>query len=85
MHLSCVLQGSAQLPAMDSGADAIQSAFKLACGYCDLFWHGVFARLPAAKAAKSDGAADFKAVMEALLAGEALRAAEGMLLWLSNL
>jgi hypothetical protein len=56
---------------MDSGADAIQAAFKLACGYCDLFWHVVFARLPAAKAAKSDGAADFKAVMEALLAGEA--------------
>jgi hypothetical protein len=56
---------------MDADVEAIQSAFKLACGYCDLFWHGVFARLPAAKAAKSDGAADYKAVMEALLAGRA--------------
>ncbi|WIA08603.1 hypothetical protein OEZ85_008032 [Tetradesmus obliquus] len=63
-----LVQASAQLPAMDADVEAIQSAFKLACGYCDLFWHGVFARLPAAKAAKSDGAADFKAVMEALLA-----------------
>lgn len=63
------LQASVQLPAMDADPETIQAAFKGAYGYSDLFWRGVFARLPAAKAAKSEGATDFKAVSEALLAG----------------
>lgn len=64
-----MLQASVQLPAVDAAADTIMAAFQGAYGCCDVFWKGVFAHLPAAKAAKSDGAADFKLIVEAMLAG----------------
>lgn len=59
-----------QLPAVEAEPDVIQRAYLGAFRWSDKFWEGVFARLPGAKAAKSDGATDFKAVTDALLTGE---------------
>eukprot|EP00775_Hariotina_reticulata_P010526 gene10526-10686_t len=60
-------QVSVQLPAVEAEPGVIQRAYLGSLGWSDKFWEGVFARLPAAKAAKSDGATDFKAVTDALL------------------
>jgi hypothetical protein len=55
---------------MDADAKAISAAFSKGAYPCsDQLWQGMFDRLPAAKAAKSEGATDMKAVMHALLTG----------------
>lgn len=54
---------------MDSDASTIQMGFRAAYGWSEYLWKGVFAKLPAAKAAKTEGATDFKVVVHALLAG----------------
>jgi hypothetical protein len=55
---------------MEADPASIQVGFKAAYGWSEYLWKGIFSSLPAAKAAKSDGATDFKLVMQALVAGE---------------
>jgi hypothetical protein len=54
---------------MEADPASIQVGFKAAYGWSEYLWKGIFSSLPAAKAAKSDGATDFKLVMQALVAG----------------
>lgn len=65
----CV-QASVELPVMDAEAASIQTVFRAAFGWSDYLWQAVFGRLPAAKAARTEGAADFKLITQALLSGE---------------
>jgi hypothetical protein len=58
-----------QLPAVDAKPEFIKQAYVGAFCWSNKFWEGLFAQLAAAKATKNDGAADFKAVIDALLTG----------------
>jgi hypothetical protein len=55
---------------MDADATTVKVGFHAAYGWSDYLWRGIFGKLPAAKAAKTEGAGDFKLVMQALVAGE---------------
>eukprot|EP00879_Flechtneria_rotunda_P019856 GHRR01020870.1.p1 GENE.GHRR01020870.1~~GHRR01020870.1.p1 ORF type:complete len:819 (+),score=323.27 GHRR01020870.1:216-2672(+) len=62
-----IVQASVQLPAVDAACEAITQGFRAAYGWSDYIWADLFGHLPAAKAAKNDGVADYKAVIDALL------------------
>lgn len=59
-----------ELPELDAEPNAILVGFNAAYGWSDYLWKGIFSKLPAAKAAKTEGAGDFKLVMQALVAGK---------------
>jgi hypothetical protein len=64
-----LLQVSVELQDMDADPASVQRGFIAAYGWSDYLWKGILAKLPAAKAAKTDGSGDFKLVMQALVAG----------------
>jgi hypothetical protein len=64
-----LLQVSVELQDMDADPTSVQRGFIAAYGWSDYLWKGILAKLPAAKAAKTDGSGDFKLVMQALVAG----------------
>jgi hypothetical protein len=55
---------------MDADPASVLVGFNAAYGWSDYLWKGVFSKLPTAKAAKTEGAGDFKLIMQALVAGE---------------
>lgn len=69
-HPNTAHQVSVELPDMDAEPGTITLGFRAAFGWSDFLWRGIFDKLPAAKAAKTEGATDFKLVVQALLAGE---------------
>lgn len=65
-----LLQACVELPEMDADPASVLVGFNAAYGWSDFLWKGVFSKLPAAKAAKTEGSGDFKLTMQALVAGE---------------
>ncbi|KAI8475824.1 MAG: hypothetical protein J3K34DRAFT_517001 [Monoraphidium minutum] len=62
-----MIQSSVSLPALDAPPDAVRACCSAAGQWAAAFWEGVFDKLPAARAAKSDTAQDTRAVVDGLL------------------
>ncbi|GFH31171.1 sister chromatid cohesion protein, partial [Haematococcus lacustris] len=63
-----LIQATALLPAVDTDLPGVLEACKAPLNWCDRFWASLMDKLPAAKAAKSEGSSDVKAFVEHLIA-----------------